>query len=325
MRDDSGLQYLLTDHLGSVVAVTNANGTLTSQQRYLPFGEVRQLPNYPTTQLTTDFGFTGQRDLGGTGLMDYRARFYSQSLGRFIQPDTIIPNPSSPQSWNRYSYVGNNPIMYSDPTGHRRITEGDESGPTSPIPPTDDSGPDLEDELNNNSEISAPSEDILSTILLHYYELAYQAKCENFWNDPACLDYYSIVSQDLATAFSTTGALATAFSTIVGCLSGTEAGVLPGCAGGYAAGVGFHITITNPFETVFSTISLVLAIRSDFVTHDSSFSEWELGEDSKTAILTSVLGTVNTDPFVDAGIDVYASGYNHGYFCGVSTILDCLP
>ncbi len=50
--------------------------------------------------------------------MDYRARFYSQSLGRFIQPDTIIPNPSSPQAWNRYSYVMNSPINLNDPSGH---------------------------------------------------------------------------------------------------------------------------------------------------------------------------------------------------------------
>ncbi len=50
--------------------------------------------------------------------MDYRARFYSQSLGRFIQPDTIIPNPSSPQSWNRYSYVLNSPVNLNDPSGH---------------------------------------------------------------------------------------------------------------------------------------------------------------------------------------------------------------
>jgi RHS repeat-associated protein len=116
MNDGSGLKYLLTDHLGSTSAVVDANGSLLSQQRYLPFGEVRSIPNSPIIQ--TDFGYTGQRNLSGTGLMDYRARFYSQSLGRFIQPDSIIPNPANPQSWNRYSYVRNNPILFNDPTGH---------------------------------------------------------------------------------------------------------------------------------------------------------------------------------------------------------------
>lgn len=50
--------------------------------------------------------------------MDYKARFYSPALMRFIQPDTIIPDQSNPQSWNRYSYVINNPIRYVDPSGH---------------------------------------------------------------------------------------------------------------------------------------------------------------------------------------------------------------
>jgi hypothetical protein len=52
------------------------------------------------------------------GLMDYDARFYSQSLGRFLQPDTIIPNVSVPQTWNRYSYAINNPTKFTDPSGH---------------------------------------------------------------------------------------------------------------------------------------------------------------------------------------------------------------
>ncbi|MBV6451187.1 MAG: hypothetical protein MHPDNHAH_01918 [Anaerolineales bacterium] len=118
MQDGSAVQYLLTDHLGSTVAVANSSGTLTSQQRYLPFGGVRSIPNSPI--LATDFGYTGQRllDAGMGGIMDYKARFYSPALGRFIQPDTIIPDQFNPQSWNRNSYVTNNPIRFNDPTGH---------------------------------------------------------------------------------------------------------------------------------------------------------------------------------------------------------------
>jgi hypothetical protein len=51
--------------------------------------------------------------------------YYDPGLGRFIQPDTIIPDLSNPQSYNRYSYVLNNPLRYTDPTGH---------GPTDYIP-----------------------------------------------------------------------------------------------------------------------------------------------------------------------------------------------
>jgi RHS repeat-associated protein len=118
VNDGTGLQYLLTDHLGSVVATTNASGTLTSQQRYLPFGEARSIPNSPI--LATDFGYTGQRllDSGMGGIMDYKARFYSPYLNQFTQPDTIIPSPAIPQTWNRYSYAINNPTKFTDPSGH---------------------------------------------------------------------------------------------------------------------------------------------------------------------------------------------------------------
>ncbi|MCE9646910.1 MAG: DUF11 domain-containing protein [Chloroflexi bacterium] len=119
MRDANGLQYFLTDHLGSVVAITDTSGTLVSQQRYLPFGGVRSnvtTPNDPSS----DFGYTGQRllDSGIGGLMDYKARFYSPYITHFSQPDSIVPDPQNPQAYNHYSYGLNNPIRYNDPTGH---------------------------------------------------------------------------------------------------------------------------------------------------------------------------------------------------------------
>ena len=71
----------------------------------------------------TDFGYTGQRALGDLGFMDYHARFYDAYLNQWAQPDTIIPDPSNPQSLNRYSYALNNPIRYNDPSGNRNCDE----------------------------------------------------------------------------------------------------------------------------------------------------------------------------------------------------------
>jgi RHS repeat-associated protein len=117
MRDASGFKYFLTDQLGSVSVVLSATGAILEQQRYLPFGQARVMPPYASVT-STDFTYTGQRNLPDTGLMDYKARFYSPALGRFIQPDTVIPDLANSQSWNPYAYVYNNPIMRNDPTGH---------------------------------------------------------------------------------------------------------------------------------------------------------------------------------------------------------------
>jgi hypothetical protein len=72
----SGLNYLLTDHLGSVVAVTDSAGGLLTQQRYLPFGEERDLAGYSMSGLT-DYTYTGQRSLGeGMGGLTCATKWY---------------------------------------------------------------------------------------------------------------------------------------------------------------------------------------------------------------------------------------------------------
>ena len=69
------------------------------------------------TPVSTPYRFTGQREEEALGLYYYGARWYDPELRRFIQPDTIVPQPGNPQSLNRYSYVLNNPVRYTDPTG----------------------------------------------------------------------------------------------------------------------------------------------------------------------------------------------------------------
>jgi RHS repeat-associated protein len=66
----------------------------------------------------TDYGYTGQRHETSFGLMDYNARFYSPRLGRFISPDSIVPDPTTAKGFNRYMYADGNPLRYSDPSGH---------------------------------------------------------------------------------------------------------------------------------------------------------------------------------------------------------------
>jgi RHS repeat-associated protein len=114
------LYYLHADHpsaplragLGSASLTTDANGNKFSEQRYYPYGDTRSGAS------PTDRQFTGQRHEASLGLYDYGARFYSPYLGRFLSADTLVPNAANPQDLNRYSYTRNNPLKYTDPTGH---------------------------------------------------------------------------------------------------------------------------------------------------------------------------------------------------------------
>ena len=114
MRIDSTLYYILKDHLGSASVVTDASGNIIGEQRYYPFGETR----FTTGTIYTDRLFTGQREMAGLGIYHFNARFYSPKLGRFLSADTLVSNPLNPQTLNRFSYVRNNPLRYTDPTGH---------------------------------------------------------------------------------------------------------------------------------------------------------------------------------------------------------------
>jgi RHS repeat-associated protein len=114
---DGEVTYLHSDHLGSTSLTTDGmTGGVEARVLYYPYGEER----YVEGTLQTDYQFTGQRREQGIGLYDYNARYYDPYLGRFVSADTIVPNPGNPQDWNRYAYVGNNPILYVDPDGHIR-------------------------------------------------------------------------------------------------------------------------------------------------------------------------------------------------------------
>jgi len=112
-------EYFFTDHLGSTRMAVRENtpGDFTAEPvEYFPFGGFRVEP----ATSTVNHLFTGhERDLGDTSSeLDYmHARYYSPNLGRFVSVDPIGGSIGSSQSWNRYSYVLNNPINMVDPTG----------------------------------------------------------------------------------------------------------------------------------------------------------------------------------------------------------------
>ncbi|MBP6804580.1 MAG: RHS repeat-associated core domain-containing protein [Chloroflexi bacterium] len=123
LATNNGLFYLYSDHasallstgLGSASALVTGGGQKVNETRYLPFGGYRSgSPN-----ALTDRGFTGHKEnMTDLGLIYMNARFYAPYLNRFLSADTVVPNPTNPQSFNRYSYSLNNPINYTDPDGH---------------------------------------------------------------------------------------------------------------------------------------------------------------------------------------------------------------
>ena len=114
MRENSTVYYLLTDHLGSTAITANSSGNRVAELRYKAWGETRY--TYGTTPTT--YCFTGQREDATIGLYFYNARYYHPALGRFISADPMVPEPGNPQALNRYAYVYNNPLRYTDSTGH---------------------------------------------------------------------------------------------------------------------------------------------------------------------------------------------------------------
>jgi RHS repeat-associated protein len=112
-QEGSAVYVAVGDHLGSLTVLAQG-GSPAGVTRYLPYGAIR----LETGLFPTDRRFTGQRWEANLGLYDYRARFYDPALGRFLQPDPIVPEPGNPQGLNWYAYVYNNPLRYTDPTGH---------------------------------------------------------------------------------------------------------------------------------------------------------------------------------------------------------------
>lgn len=118
VRTDGTIQYYHGNHLGSASVITDSTGTVKETIEYLPFGSYRVRQDLDGSFPNVNYTFTDQEDDDETGFYNYRARLYDPLLGRFISADSIIPEPGNLQAFNRYSYCVNNPLVYTDPSGH---------------------------------------------------------------------------------------------------------------------------------------------------------------------------------------------------------------
>jgi RHS repeat-associated protein len=115
--------YLHRDYLGSIMAISNSSGALVEQRQFGAWGVVDKFLNSSGATVFNDFtsllnrGYTGHEHFFGVSLINMNGRMYDPVLGRFLSPDNFVQDPYNSQSYNRYGYVLNNPLMYTDPSG----------------------------------------------------------------------------------------------------------------------------------------------------------------------------------------------------------------
>lgn len=120
------VHYVLEDHIGSPAILANSSGSAVVRESFEAFGEGRDAASWSGLVPSGDQaaiaaisrrGYTGHAMLGQMGLVHMNGRMMDAKLGRFLSADRYVPNPALTQAYNRYSYVRNNPLRFTDPDG----------------------------------------------------------------------------------------------------------------------------------------------------------------------------------------------------------------
>uniref|UniRef100_UPI001E3EEAC9 RHS repeat domain-containing protein n=1 Tax=Marinimicrobium alkaliphilum TaxID=2202654 RepID=UPI001E3EEAC9 len=133
---NSETHYVIRDHLGSTSLLTDHTGAVTQEFYYDPWGRPRKpvfgsgsywpQPDQPfrvALKPDTTRGYTDHEHLDEVGLIHMNGRVYDPKLARFVQADPIVQDPRTTRSLNRYSYVWNNPLNATDPSGFVKEAE----------------------------------------------------------------------------------------------------------------------------------------------------------------------------------------------------------
>lgn len=136
----SNLYYLHLDVMGSLTTITDISGNVVERRNYDPWGRPRN-PNTleyslnnpfgSNTTLSTLRGFTFHEHLDWFDLINMNGRMFDTHLSQFLNADPFITDYTNSQTYNRYCYVSNNPLKYTDPTGYIGSNPG--SGPSTNI------------------------------------------------------------------------------------------------------------------------------------------------------------------------------------------------
>jgi RHS repeat-associated protein len=203
--------YLHRNHLGSVEAITDEDGTVVERRSYGAFGETSDVAAGESSA-----GYTGHRMEADMGLVDMSARFYDANLGRFLAPDPTIPAPGFSQAYNRYSYVYNNPLSLIDPTGYAPEDESDPSEPPE-YDPEKDSRPDKKPEGVTCGPLCIPAAVVTAGAIVAYFGI------KDEWAGGKVKDFFSKDGKLMDALRSVGDALKKAVSWIPG-VGGSDGG-----------------------------------------------------------------------------------------------------
>jgi len=111
------VEYMHTDALGSVVAITDSSGAVIERNQYEPYGS-------DLTGIKDGPGFTGHVSDAATGLSYMQQRYYDPTLGSFLSVDPVTAFDSPVLQFNRYRYANGNPFRFTDPDGRLTVPWG---------------------------------------------------------------------------------------------------------------------------------------------------------------------------------------------------------
>jgi RHS repeat-associated protein len=119
----SQVSYYQQDHLGSNAVIADENVAVIERLAYDPWGKRRYPNGLPDRAdalvgVNTDRGYTMHEHLDEVGVIHMNGRVFDPLIGRFMSADPFIQSPGNLQSYNRYAYVMNNPLAYTDPSGY---------------------------------------------------------------------------------------------------------------------------------------------------------------------------------------------------------------
>lgn len=115
------MYYVLSDHLGSMTTIVNAATSEVENYSFTAWGMPRDASDWTqsaSSDLFAGRGYTGYEHLSEFSLINMNGRVYDPILGRFYSPDPYVQAPRYPNNYNRYSYVLNNPLRFTDPSGY---------------------------------------------------------------------------------------------------------------------------------------------------------------------------------------------------------------